>query len=415
MNIGFFSETYRPEINGVITSIESFRAELERQGHTVYIFAPSTEVFSSPWKPRKRERHVFRLGSFSYPLYKSVRVATPFSVPVARALPKLKLDLVHSHTPFSLGLFASWVARTYDIPHVHTYHTLYPEYAKFYFPGFKKWNQKGAEKLSAIFCNATTEIISPSDGIKRKLKSYGITTPITTVPTGIDAEFFEPADGAAFRRKYRIPATAPLLITVARLGREKSVDYLLRSFRELLRKRPDAYYVIVGDGPARLELETAARELGVIERVIFTGFVGGRRDVIAAYQAADVFVFASKTDTQCLTLLEAAATGLPLVARYDAPLKTALTDGTNGYFVRGGEAAFAAKVDHLLGRASLHARFGRASLKAALAQSAERRTGQLLDVYGRAVATSSAERALDTNAFKKAVIRVRKSFAAPRR
>lgn len=415
MNIGFFSETYRPDINGVITSIESFRHELEQQGHKVYVFAPGTEVFSVPWRHRKRERRVYRFGSFSYPLYKSIRVATPFSVPAARELKKLKLDLVHSHTPFSLGLFASWVSRQYDIPHIHTYHTLYPEYAKFYFPGFKQWNGRAAEKLSAVFCNAATEIIAPSDGIKRKLRSYGITKPITTVPTGIDADFFAPADGAAIRRKYDIPAKAPLLITVARLGKEKSVDYLLRSFKELLRIRPDAHYLIVGDGPARLDLETLARELGIIDRVIFTGFVGGRKEVIAAYRAADVFVFASKTDTQCLTLLEGAATGLPLVARYDAPLKTAVTDGQNGYFVRQGEAAFAAKVKKILDDKKLAARFGKASLATAKSQSAEFRTGQLLDVYGRAINTTSAERELDTNAFKAAVSRVRQSFSGPSR
>lgn len=414
MKIGFFSETYRPDINGVITSIESFRHELERQGHEVYVFAPGTEAFSNPWKPKKRERNIYRFSSFSYPLYKSIRVAAPFDVRAARAIKKLDLDVVHSHTPFSLGLFASWVSRQYDIPHIHTYHTLYPEYAKFYFPGFKKWNQKTAEKLSAIFCNAATEIISPSDGIKRKLKSYGITKPITTVPTGIDPDFFQVAGGADFRKKNRIPAGAPLLITVARLGKEKSIDYLLRSFKQLLTQRPDAHYAIVGDGPARLELETLARELGVASRVIFTGFVRKRQDVIAAYKSADAFIFASKTDTQCLTLLEAAATGLPLIARYDAPLKTAVTDGKNGFFVRQGEKAFASKVAKVLDDPKLHRRFSAESIKVAKAQSAETRTHQLLAVYDRAIATEAADRELDTNAFKKAVARVRTSFTPPR-
>ena len=341
MNIGFFSETYSPEINGVITSMHSFKRELERAGHKVYVFAPGADLFATSWRPKRREPDVYRFNSFRYPLYKSIRVAIPFNVPIARQIPKLNLDLVHSHTPFSMGLFASWVARQEKIPHVHTYHTLYPEYAKFYFPGFKTWNEKGAEKLSAIFCNAATEIISPSDGIKRKLKGYGIRKPITTVPTGIDREFFAKAGGPAFRRKYRIPPKAPLLITVARLGKEKSIDFILRSFKQVSRRDPEARYVIVGDGPARLDLETLARELGVIDRVVFTGLLRDKAQVIQAYQAATVFVFASKTDTQCLTLLEAAATGLPLVARYDPPLKTALDDGKNGLFVHGKERGVA--------------------------------------------------------------------------
>lgn len=409
MNIGFFSETYRPDINGVITSMDSFRAELERAGHTVYVFAPGEDLFPAPWKKPRRERRVFRFNSFQYPLYKSIRVAIPFNVPVARKIPSLKLDLVHSHTPFSMGLFAQWVARQEDISHVHTYHTLYPEYAKFYFPGFKKWNEKGAEKISALFCNATTEVIAPSDGIKRKLRGYGITKPITTVPTGIDRDFFETKGSkAAARKRYRIPASAPVLITVARLGREKSIDYLLRSFKRVLRKCPDAYYLIVGDGPARLELETLARELGVAEQVIFTGLITKRPEVIQAYKAADVFIFASKTDTQCLTLLEAAATGLPLVARHDKPLETALHDKRNGAFVRGGESQFAQTVDRVLDDPNLAKRFGAASVKIARGQSAEKRTGELLKVYDRAIA---AEQALpDTNAFQEAARRVRVAF-----
>ncbi len=409
MNIGFFSETYRPDINGVITSMDSFRAELERAGHTVYLFVPGEELFPAPWRKPKRERHVFRFNSFQYPLYKSIRVAIPFNVPVARKIPDLKLDLVHSHTPFSMGLFAQWVARQQDIPHIHTYHTLYPEYAKFYFPGFKKWNGKAAEKLSALFCNATTEVIAPSDGIKRKLRSYGITKPITTVPTGIDRDFFAARGSrAAARRRYGIPAGAPVLITVARLGREKSIDYLLRSFQRILAQYPNARYLIVGDGPARLELETLARELGVAERVIFTGLITDRPEVIETYKAADVFVFASKTDTQCLTLLEAAATGLPLVARYDKPLVTALHDRRNGYFVRGGEARFARTVGRVLEDRPLARRLGAASVKLARGQSAEQRTGELLKVYDRAIAT---EHALpDTNAFKVAVRRVSAAF-----
>ncbi len=409
MNIGFFSETYRPDVNGVITSMDSFRAELERAGHTVYVFAPGADLFPTPWKKPKRERRVFRFNSFSYPLYKSIRVAIPFNVPVARKIPALQLDLVHSHTPFSMGLFAQWVARQQDIPHVHTYHTLYPEYAKFYFPGFKKWNEKGAEKLSALFCNATTEVIAPSDGIKRKLRSYGITKPITTVPTGIDRDFFESkGSGTAARKRYRIPAGVPLLITVARLGREKSIDYLLRSFRRTLRRHPDAHYLIVGDGPARLDLETLARELGIFEQVTFTGLITKRPEVIQVYEAADVFVFASKTDTQCLTLLEAAATGLPLVARYDKPLETALHDGRNGYFVRGQEAAFAKTVNRILEDPARARRLGAASVKIAHGQSAEKRTGELLTVYDRAIAT---EQVLpDTNAFKAAVRRVSAAF-----
>lgn len=390
MNIGFFSETYSPDINGVITSMNMFREELEHAGHTVYIFAPGAELFSRPSMfertPKRKERGVYRFNSFSYPFYKSLRVAIPFNIPVQRQIGKLKLDIVHSHTPFSMGLFAAWVARQERIPHIHTYHTLYPEYVKFYWPGFKKWNQRAVEKLSAVFCNATTEIIAPSDGIHEKLLGYGITKPVTTLPTGINREIFTTKDpGDTIRKRYGIPAKAPLLITVARLGKEKSVDFLLQSFKQVLRHQPDAWYLITGDGPARLDLETLSKELGIAHRVVFTGFMPKRSDVIRAYSTADVFVFASRTDTQCLTLLEAAATGLPLVAVHDKPLETGLHHEVNGFFTDANRAKFAWKVHRLLGDKALARHFGRESVKIARTQSAEKRVKELLVIYERAV------------------------------
>ncbi|HEY8108454.1 MAG TPA: glycosyltransferase family 4 protein [Patescibacteria group bacterium] len=409
MNIGFFSETYKPDINGVITSIESFRQELEADGHTVYVFAPDQRFFQMPWQKSKRERRVFRFGSFQYPAYKSIRVAMPLNIPVARKIPSLKLDVVHSHTPFSLGLFASWVARKYDIPHVHTYHTLYPEYAKFYFPGFKKWNQKGAEKLSALFCNQATEIIAPSDDIRRKLRSYGIRRPVTTLPTGVDKEFFTVKDpDHGIRKRFGIPQAAPLLITVARLGREKSIDFILRSFVKVRKQRPDAYYLIVGDGPARLELETLSKELGVADRVVFTGFLGSRTDVVRAYANADLFVFASRTDTQCLTILEAAATGLPVVAVKDKPLELALHHGRNGYAVPPREVAFADKAVALLADKARMRRFGAESRKIARGLSAKQQAKKLVTIYERARAEEFSPQ--DPKRLSEAFRRVRKGF-----
>lgn len=385
MNIGFFSETYLPDINGVITSMESFRRELEAKGHRVYVFAPDTRLFPVPWRKQRRERRVFRFGSFRYPAYKSIRVALPVNIPIARKIPSLRLDVVHSHTPFSLGLFASWVARKHGLPHVHTYHTLYPEYAKFYFPGFKSWNQKGAEKLSALFCNQATEIIAPSDDINRKLRSYGIRRPITTLPTGVDRAFFTVRDPQrSIRRRFGIPAQAPLMITVARLGREKSIDFILRAFVHVRKLEPGAHYLIVGDGPARLELQTLAKELGVADRVVFTGFLEDREEVIKAYAAADLFTFASRTDTQCLTILEAAAAGLPVVAVKDKPLELALHDGKNGLFTPAREAAFARSAHRILADRRLARRFGTASRKIARTLSAETQARKLIGVYEHA-------------------------------
>ncbi len=393
MKIGIFSETYTPETNGIVTSIVNFKRELEAAGHTVYVFAPGYKLISIPRRRKQIEKNVFRFNSFQYPLYKDWRIAIPVNISAQRKLKRLGLDVVHSQHPFSMGLFAMGVARQLKIPHVHTYHTLYPEYAKLYFPGFKRWNEKGAEKWSQLFCNRADHVVAPSEGIKEKLISYGITTPITVIPTGIEARFFKAQPSATVRKRYGIPEDAPLVITVARLGKEKGIDFVLRSFKEALKHQPDAHYAIVGDGPAKYDLETLARELGIYDRVTFTGMVTDRDDIRDLYASASVFAYAALTDTQCLTLLEAAATKLPLVARYDKPLETALTDNENGFFIQSAdEKRFARRLDQVLSDSALHKRFSNASYEIAKRQSAKERALELVDVYGQAIAAKQSAR-----------------------
>ena len=212
--------------------------------------------------------------------------------------------------------------------------------------------------------------------------------------TGIDRAVFETRDPeSSVRKKYGIPLHAPLLVTVARMGYEKSIDFLLDSFVEVLKESPGAFYLIVGDGPARADLEAQARKLGVADRVIFTGFIHEREEIAKAYACSDVFVFASKTETQRLTLLEAAAVGLPLVSRYDKPLETALSADENGFF-EDDKVAFAGKVCWLLKNRELAKRMSAASRKVASRQSAAERARELMTVYERAIITGKAQKSL---------------------
>lgn len=393
MNIGFFSETYSPDINGVITSMKNFKDELKRAGHKVYIFVPDTAFFGSANRqPESPDTFLFR--SFGYPMYKSIRVAMPFKRGIMKKIRELKLDLVHSHTPFSMGYLADKVARSEGIPHIHTYHTLYPEYARHYFPGPKGLAEFAAKKVTTHFCNQTTQVIAPSKGVKEKLVSYGIKMPIRVLSTGIERTVFDTKDpDQSVRKRYGIPLNAPLVVTVARMGYEKSIDFLLRAFKEVLKGNPDAYYLLVGDGPAKASHEAQARALGVHHRTIFTGFIHDRAEVARAYACSDVFVFSSKTETQCLTLLEAAAVGLPLVSRYDKPLETALSAGENGFFEED-ESPFAAKVCLLLKDRALAKKMSLASKRVASQQSAGARASELLNVYERAIITMKAQKTL---------------------
>jgi glycosyltransferase involved in cell wall biosynthesis len=326
-------------------------------------------------------------------MYKSLRVALPYKRGFMKQIRDLKLDLVHSHTPFSMGYLAERVAAAEGIPHVHTYHTLYPEYVKHYFPGPKNIVSGLTKKFTAGFCNRAHQVLAPSEGVKQTLLSYGITHSVRVLSTGIDRTVFETRDqDMSVRTRYGIPKDAPLLVTVARMGYEKSIDFLLRSFKQVLNRRPDAYYLVVGDGPAKATLESQAHELGIADRVIFTGFIHDRAEVAKAYANANVFVFASKTETQCLTLLEAAAVGLPLVSRYDTPLETALSAGENGFFEED-EAKFAEKVCQILADPELARRLSQGSNRVAMRQSAQERTRELLAIYDQAIQAVAAARA----------------------
>jgi glycosyltransferase involved in cell wall biosynthesis len=382
MNVGLFSDLYRPDVNGTVTSVVTFEEELERAGLAVKVFAPTPE----PSHERRREgrnadgrAHRFRAAS--YPWYPGFRVSFPLYRPVREELDRLDLDVVHSHTPFSLGIFATRVARKRRIPHVHTYHTRWPFYARYYMPGAA--SERWMREATTYFCNLATRIIAPSESTRETLRADGVRTPIDIVATPVASDAFGalPAD---VRQRHGIASGAPLLVSVSRLGFEKSIDFMLRAFARVQAAVPEAHLLLAGDGPARAELEELAERLGVAGAVRFVGRVVDRADVFSLYAAADVCVYASRTETQCLTLLEAAAVGLPLVARRDAPLEAALVDGFNGVFVDGDEREFAQAVLELLRDPERRQTMARASIGIAERQDAASRARDLIAVYERA-------------------------------
>lgn len=369
MNIGFFTDQYVPQISGVVTSIEIFRKELEAMGHNVYIFAPRVPGY------KETNKNVFRFRSTVYPFQKEQRFAFPWSVRNFYRLPELKLDIIHSHTEFGIGLLADFVSNLGKRPMVHTYHTLYSEYMHYLGKG-KILSPKGAEKLSALYCNRADLNLVPSPRIKDLLFKYGVKTRIEILETGIDFDNFKKTD-LDYRQKLRLPKGAEVLLFVGRLGKEKSVDFLIRSFALL--KRPNAYLVIIGDGAERKRLEALAKSFKQ-PNVIFTGYQT-REEVIAANLACDIFVFSSVTETQALVLLEAAAAKKPFVAVKDATVERIVKDGVNGLIVRPKEQEFAQALTKLLNDPKLQKKMGLESYKVALNFSARAQTIRLLELY----------------------------------
>jgi 1,2-diacylglycerol 3-alpha-glucosyltransferase len=383
MRIGFFSDTYTPQINGVVTSIKLFAEALERQGHEVYIFAPT------PRQPTDGPR-IVRIPSIPFALQPEMRVASIYSQHAYRLARRAKLDVIHSHDPFAVGLFGLAVAKQFRLPYVHTYHTLYPEYVHYVWE--TRFTRAMAERLSREFCDQCDLVLAPSTKIERALAEWGVTAPVELLPTGVDAKRFskrDPEAAAALRKRFGIPEGDRLLTFVGRIGLEKNLDLLVEAIARV--KTPGARLLIVGNGPYRGDLDAHIAALGVTDRVTFTGYLQGD-EVAAAYAASDAFFFASLSETQGLVVAEAMASGLPVVAVQDLAVGDAVTDGVNGFLTLERPASLAEAADRVLTDPSLRASMGAASLQRAQDLGIDLMAERLAGLYESLVAAKAAPR-----------------------
>jgi len=369
MRIGLFTDTYIPEVNGVVTALTMMTRELRREGHEVYIFCPSHPSGDDI------STGVYHFPSLRFIFYKGIRVAIPYNRSALRLIPSL--DIIHSHDPGSIGLLGLWASRRYHIPHVHTYNGLYVDY-RCYLPRVIRPTRGMVKSMSRLLCNQCNAIIAPSHQMKRELESYGITRPIYELPFGVDEEEFSHEIKRDVKTEMNIHAE-DLLLYVGRLGIEKNLDFLLRSFRQLLSLRPGARLIIAGDGPHRQFLERYAMSLGIAQFVTFTGFLK-RCDLIDLYKQA-LFVFASKTETQGLVLVEAMMAGAAVVAVGIMGPRDIITSGETGILVGEYENEFAQACNRLLLDEKERQRLGMAAQKWARSQSSQVSTRKLLDIY----------------------------------
>ncbi|MFH1032001.1 MAG: glycosyltransferase family 4 protein [Chloroflexota bacterium] len=380
MKIGLFTDTYVPEVNGVVTVLKTMARELKREGHEVHIFCPShpdrddscTEVYGFP--------------SLKFIFYRGMRVAIPYNPSTLRLISTM--DIIHSHDPGTIGLLGLWASGRYHIPHIHTYHTLYMDYRR-YLPRVIRPTRGIVKSLSRLFCNRCNAIIAPSSQMKRELESYGITQPVHALPFGVDEEEFSHEIKWNVRTALNIPSK-DLLLYVGRFGKEKNLDFLLRAFQQLLSLRPGARLIIAGDGPQREFLEKYALSLGIAQFVTFIGFLQ-RRDLVDLYKQASLFVFASKTETQGLVLVEAMMAGVAVVAVGMMGPLDIITSGETGILVGEDENEFAQACNKLLQNNNERQRIGIAAREWARSQSSQVSTKRLLDIYSRCTLQKPAE------------------------
>jgi 1,2-diacylglycerol 3-alpha-glucosyltransferase len=311
MRILMISDVYFPRINGVSTSIQTFRRGLHAAGHETILIAPEY-----PGAPADAEAGILRVPSREVPRDPEDRAMKLAAIRALRPqLERLEPDLVHIQTPFIAHYQGTALARALRIPVIESYHTYFEEYLHHYVPLMPRALMRFiARRFTVSQCNVLDALIVPSRAMEQALLDYGVQCPMHIIPTGMEMERFAGGDGQCFRAHLGIGPGQPVLVHVGRIAHEKNIDFLLRMFAIVVRDKPGAVFVVAGEGPALTTCKAYVRSLGLAEHVRFVGYLSRERELLDCYRAGDVFVFASKTETQGLVLLESLALGIPVVS-----------------------------------------------------------------------------------------------------
>ena len=326
MNILMMTNTYIPHVGGVARSVAAFTNELRRLGHRIVVVAPEYEDAANGESDTIRIRAIqhFNGSDFS--------VVLPIPLFLESHLRNFRPDLVHSHHPFFMGSTAIRAAKKYNVPLVYTHHTMFEEYTHYVPMEFAKL-KKFVVSLSTGYANMSDHVIAPSESVGHILKERGVRTPIAVVPTGIGVEKLEHGDGTKVRASVGIPTNAFVIGYVGRLAPEKNPDFLCSAVALFLHAETTARFLVVGYGSSKSQMQEFFSQQGLSSRVHFLGKLR-EEELGDAYHAMDAFVFASKTETQGLVLVEAMCAGVPVVG-LDAPgVREVIRDGDNGYLLK---------------------------------------------------------------------------------
>jgi len=324
MKIGFFTDTYFPQVSGVATSIYTLKNELEKLGHIVYIFTTT-----DPHANEKIEKRIIRLPSVPFISFKDRRVMVRGMVKTYRIARKLNLDIIHTHTEFGVGMLGKMIAQHLRIPIVHTLHTNYEEYLHYIAKG-RLLRPVHVKLLARVLLDKIDGIVCPSKSVLEMLCDYGLKMPMRVISTGIDIHRFicpeiTAEDEQRLRHNLNIQDSDIMLLALSRLSYEKNIHVLISGMPKILTKYPNVHLVIVGDGPARTDLEKQTYTLEISDHVHFTGMIDNK-EVAYYYHAADYFISASNSETQGLTYAESLASGLQLIVYSNAYLEELIDD-----------------------------------------------------------------------------------------
>lgn len=374
-----FSDSALPVLNGVSISIDLLIRHLRAQGHSVHLFT------ASHFRHRDADPNILRFPAIETPWTRDYPLALPPFTGMLRKFRKHEFDVIHTHTPFTIGFVGLRWAESHEIPVVATYHTLYDKYAH-YIPFFpKRYTRYKIAKHTNFYYNKVDRVITPSDAAKRWLLRHSVRTPITVIPTGIEQPAREGRHEA--RQRLGIAADEKILLYVGRVAKEKNMDTLIDAAAILCKLNAAARLLVVGDGPYRVACIERVRAAGIGNQVRFVGYIP-RSQVDLYYEASDIFVFASQTETQGLVIGEAMTFGLPSVVVAGGGAGSAIVDGENGFLVRNDAEVFAFAAQCILSDDSLYARLSAAARISSLEFSCDSMSRRVVEVYRSAMTHS---------------------------
>ena len=331
MRIGLFTDTYTPDINGVVTSIVTLKNALEAQGHDVYVVTNHSSIVNTSYEDK-----VLRLPGVELKFLYGYVLSSPIHITALGIVREMDLDVIHVHSEFGIGIFARMAAKNLKVPLVSTYHTTYEDYTHYVnLLGLKtvdQFSKAAVARMSRFITKNVQVVIAPSEKTQQMLLRYSIKKEIRVIPTGLDLSRFKNRDAiaiATIKEKYGLDGHTVFLY-VGRLAKEKSVDVVIDGFKALIDRGSSAKLLIVGGGPSDEDLKAQVKTLKLEEHVHFTGPIPSL-EVINYYHSADIFTSASLTETQGLTYIEALACGLCVFARPDKPLEGIIEEGITGY------------------------------------------------------------------------------------
>lgn len=387
MRIGIFSETYTPYISGLVTSEVMLKNALEKQGHEVYIVTANLETFKYEWDA---EAKILKIPGVPTGIYDS-RLTSIYPVKAVNKIKSWKLDVIHSQTEFAIGTFARLFAKQYNVPLVHTYHTMYEDYIHYITKGyFQRSSKKIVEYFTKFYCDTTaTELIVPTNKTYKLFKEkYKFEKNIHIIPTGIEVERFyienqNEKNINNLRKSLGISRKDFTILFVGRLAEEKNVEFLIKSQEKLVKKHENIKLIIVGDGPDKEKYEKLSEKLHLENNIIFTGKAAWE-EIPYYYHISNVFATASKTETQGLTVIEAMAANTVPICMKDEAFQSMVTDELNGLFFETNKE-YEEKILYLYDNKKELERYNKQARIQAEHYSSKNYADRVLEVYKRAI------------------------------